>query len=120
MTGSNFLRYFHTLYISLQRKIKKKGFPKKKKGNMGRSNNQLRRTAKATGKAYIPKATKSKAKNLARKQQMENAKKHRKLSYGKMRNKSGKVVDRKFRSGGYNSSGKFGRAAGAKRMVGKK
>lgn len=81
---------------------------------MGRSNNQLRRTAKATGREFTPKTPKSKVKKMAVKQKQEHAKKHKKLSYGMMRNKSGKVVQRKFRSGGYNNSGKFGRAAGAK------
>mmetsp|Transcript_17250 Transcript_17250/g.19666 ORF Transcript_17250/g.19666 Transcript_17250/m.19666 type:complete len:89 (-) Transcript_17250:103-369(-) len=83
---------------------------------MGRSNNQLRREAKKKGKVFVPKVMKSKAKNRARKEKVEHAIKHRKLSYGKMRTKSGKVTNRRFRAGGYNNSGKFGRAAGAKRL----
>ncbi|CUG90190.1 Hypothetical protein, putative [Bodo saltans] len=88
---------------------------------MGRSNNQLRRTAKATGKTFTPKASRSKSKNLAQKQKAEYARKHEKVAYGKTRNaRSGQVKQRMFRSGGYNASGQFGRAKGAKRMMAKK
>lgn len=85
---------------------------------MGRSNNQRRRTAKAKGKAFIPKMVKSKVRNQVRKIKILAAKKdprlNKKLSYDKFRTKSGKITQRKFQSGGYNNSGKFGKAAGAK------
>jgi glutaminase len=87
---------------------------------MGRSNNQLRRTAKATGKTFVPKVARGKAKHLAQKQKAEYARQHEKVAYGKTRNKKGQVKQRMFRSGGYNASGQFGRAAGAKRMMAKK
>jgi hypothetical protein len=82
---------------------------------MGRSNNQLRRTAKAKGFEFIPKKkVRSKAVKLARRQKLDNAKRNRKLSYSKVRTKDGIVKHRKFRPGGYNHSGKLGKAAGAK------
>ncbi|CAD2221283.1 hypothetical protein AGDE_04278 [Angomonas deanei] len=81
---------------------------------MGRSNNQLRRTAKQKGiKVYIPKMVKSKTKNQARKVKAmllkNKSKVNKKLSYDKVKTKDGKVKKRIFRSGGYNNSGKFGR-----------
>lgn len=86
---------------------------------MGRSNNQLRRTAKSskTGKVYIPKIPKSKTLRNARKQRVTHALKNSKLSYNKIRTKQGKVQNRKFQAGGYNNSGKFGKAAGAKALA---
>eukprot|EP00796_Vickermania_ingenoplastis_P003956 gene3956-2819_t len=87
-------------------------------GEMGRSNNQMRRTAKAKGKPFIPKQVKSKVRNQARKLKIMAVKKdprlNKKLSYDKVKTKTGKIKQRKFRSGGYNSSGKFGKATGAK------
>lgn len=81
---------------------------------MGRSNNQLRRTAKAKGKVFLPKKVKSTTRNQQRKLKvmaiMNDPKLKKKLSYDKYKTKSGKVVQRKFRSGGYNKSGKFGKA----------
>lgn len=88
---------------------------------MGRSNNQRRRTAKATGKTFIPKMTKSASRNMATQQRLDARKKNfSSLSYGKTLNKSGAVKKRKFKSGGYNNSGKFGKAAGAKKLTGKR
>lgn len=85
---------------------------------MGRSNNQLRRACKAKGKPFIPKMVKSKTRNDVRRMKIMAVKKdpklNKKLSYDKYRNKSGKVTDRRFRSGGFNNSGKFGKASGAK------
>ncbi|KPI84516.1 hypothetical protein ABL78_6426 [Leptomonas seymouri] len=85
---------------------------------MGRSNNQRRRTAKSQGRAFIPKTVKSKVRNQVRKMKIMSANKDprltRKLSYDKFRTKSGKITQRKFQSGGYNNSGRFGKAAGAK------
>ncbi|CAG9576527.1 conserved hypothetical protein [Leishmania major strain Friedlin] len=90
---------------------------------MGRSNNQRRRTAKARGKPFIPKTVKSKVRNQNRRMKIMAAKKdprlHKKLSYDKVQTKSGKITQRKFQSGGYNHSGKFGKAAGAKRNTAK-
>lgn len=84
---------------------------------MGRSNNQLRRTAKAKGRAFIPKQAKSKLRNSIRRMKI-NALKGRggpkKLAYNKMKRKDGTVVQRKFHAGGYNASGRFGKAEGAK------
>lgn len=86
---------------------------------MGRSNNQLRRDAKKKGAFFIPKTVKSKARNQHRKMKIMAAKKDPKLTakldYSKFKTKKGKVVNRKFRSGGYNNSGKFGKATGAKK-----
>lgn len=85
---------------------------------MGRSNNQLRRSAKARGKPFIPKQVKSKARNQHRKLKIMAIKKDpklfKKLSYDKVKGKNGKVQKRKFRAGGYNHSGKFGKAFGVK------
>lgn len=85
---------------------------------MGRSNNQLRRTAKAKGRPFIPKQVSSNTRNQARKLKIMAANKdprlNKKLSYDKYKSKSGKITQRRFRSGGYNSSGKFGKAAGVK------
>ena len=90
---------------------------------MGRSNNQRRRTAKAKGKVFIPKMVKSKVRNQVRTIKILAAKKdprlHKKLAYDKFRTKSGKITRRKFQSGGYNHSGKFGKAAGAKHNAAK-
>ncbi|KAK7194347.1 hypothetical protein NESM_000350100 [Novymonas esmeraldas] len=90
---------------------------------MGRSNNQRRRTAKSNGKAFIPKMVKSKVRNENRKMKIMAVKKDprlfKKLSYDKMRTKAGKVIQRKFQSGGYNNSGRFGKAAGAKQNAAK-
>ncbi|KAH9577878.1 hypothetical protein LSM04_009557 [Trypanosoma melophagium] len=82
---------------------------------MGRSNNQLRRTAKSQGKTFVPKKRKSKTYNQLRALHIRgnNAQK-RKLAYKNVVSKGGAVKRRKFRSGGYNNSGKFGKAAGAK------
>ena len=77
----------------------------------------MRRTAKATGKAFVPKVPRSKSLRNARKQKLDHSIKNKKLSYDKIRTKSGKVTKRIFRSGGYNNSGKFGRAAGAKTLA---
>ncbi len=79
---------------------------------MGRSNNQRRRTAKALGQAFIPAWTKSKTKQLANRQKIEarSGKVGKKLAYGKMVTKHGKLASRKFRGGGYNNSGKLGNA----------
>ncbi|EPY37171.1 hypothetical protein STCU_00126 [Strigomonas culicis] len=83
---------------------------------MGRSNNQLRRDAKKKGKTFVPKMVKSKTKNQNRKMKIMSLKKGNagsgKMSYGKIKNKSGSIKDRKFKSGGYNFSGKFGKASG--------
>lgn len=85
---------------------------------MGRSNNQRRRTCKEKGRAFVPKLVKSKTRNQVRKIRIMAAKKdprlNKKLSYDKFRTKSGKITQRKFQSGGYNNSGKFGKATGAK------
>lgn len=85
---------------------------------MGRSNNQLRRSAKNKGSTFIPKQVKSKLRNQQRKLRIMVANKdpklNKKLSYDKFRSKSGKVTQRKFHSGGYNNSGRFGKASGAK------
>lgn len=90
---------------------------------MGRSNNQRRRTAKARGQAFIPKMVKSKVRNENRRMRIMAVKKDprltKKLSYDKMRTKSGKITQRKFQSGGYNNSGRFGKAAGAKQNAAK-
>lgn len=71
--------------------------------------------------------TKSVARNQSLKQRIDSKKARftggagaKKLSYGKVINKKGIVKDRKFRSGGYNSSGKFGKAKGAKAMGNRK
>eukprot|EP00658_Telonema_sp_P-2_P015617 TRINITY_DN16020_c0_g1_i2.p1 TRINITY_DN16020_c0_g1~~TRINITY_DN16020_c0_g1_i2.p1 ORF type:complete len:136 (-),score=44.00 TRINITY_DN16020_c0_g1_i2:41-448(-) len=70
---------------------------------------------RATGKTFIPKMTKSASRNIATQQRLNARKKTiRNVSYGKTVNKSGAVKSRKFKSGGYNNSGKFGKAAGAK------
>ncbi|KAG5501984.1 hypothetical protein JKF63_04255 [Porcisia hertigi] len=85
---------------------------------MGRSNNQRRRSCKAMGKPFIPKMVKSKVRNENRRLKIMAAKKdprlHKKLSYDKVQTKTGKITHRKFQSGGYNHSGRFGKAAGAK------
>ncbi|KAG8344206.1 hypothetical protein TRVL_04966 [Trypanosoma vivax] len=82
---------------------------------MGRSNNQLRRTAKARGKQFIPKKRKSKAYNQMRAMMIHSShSKPRKISYRNVISKKGGVKRRKFHSGGYNHSGKFGKARGAK------
>jgi hypothetical protein len=84
---------------------------------MGRSNNQRRRTAKATNGTFIPAWTKSKTKNRAnatRIQSMGKPSGGKKLAYSKMVNRDGKVVQRKFRAGGYNRSGKLGSARASK------
>ncbi|EAN76336.1 hypothetical protein, conserved [Trypanosoma brucei brucei TREU927] len=82
---------------------------------MGRSNNQLRRTAKERGKPFIPKKRKSKTYNQIRSMKIKESRSTpRKLSYRNVITKKGGVTKRKFRPGGYNSSGKFGKAAGAK------
>jgi hypothetical protein len=85
---------------------------------MARSNNQRRRIAKNTGKVFIPAWTKSKTKQRANRERVKaevgGAKAGKKLAYRKMVNKSGKVVDRKFRRGGYNNSGKNGSAGAIK------
>ncbi|AIN99310.1 hypothetical protein LPMP_261980 [Leishmania panamensis] len=90
---------------------------------MGRSNNQRRRTCKARGQSFIPKVVKSKVRNENRRMKIMAAKKdprlHKKLSYDKVHTKSGKITKRKFQSGGYNHSGKFGKAAGVKRNAAK-
>ncbi|KAG5476503.1 hypothetical protein LSCM1_04215 [Leishmania martiniquensis] len=90
---------------------------------MGRSNNQLRRSAKAHGKSFIPKMVKSKVRNQNRRVKIMAVKKdprlHKKLSYDKVHTKSGKIRRRRFQSGGYNHSGQFGKAAGAKRNAAK-
>lgn len=87
---------------------------------MGRSNNQRRRTAKAQGKVFIPKKVKSATRNQHRKLKvmtaMDDPKLKHKLSYDKYKTKYGKVTQRKFRAGGYNKSGKFGKAAGLGKM----
>lgn len=92
---------------------------------MGRSNNQLRRTAKQKGKVFLPKKVKSSTKNQLRKLRVmaitNDPKLNRKLSYDKYKTKTGKVVQRKFRAGGYNKSGKFGKkTSGAKGRGGKR
>jgi len=81
---------------------------------MVRSNNQLRRTAKATGRVFVPKVPRSKTLRNARKQKLQSAIKNKKLPYSQMRNKGGKVTKRIFRAGGYNFSGKFGKASAVK------
>lgn len=85
---------------------------------MGRSNNQMRRTAKAKGRTHIPKLVKSKLRNTVRRMKINAVKGNstgpKKLSYSKIQNKDGRVVQRKFQAGGYNNSGKFGKATGAK------
>lgn len=91
---------------------------------MGRSNNQRRRDAKKKGKTFIPKMVKSKLRNQVRRMKILAVKKggaslNKKLSYDKVKTKSGKIVQRKFRAGGYNSSGHFGKAAGAKHNAAK-
>ncbi len=85
---------------------------------MARSNNQRRRTAKALGRVFIPSWTKSKTKQRANadrvKAEVRGSSGKKKLAYNKAVNKSGAVVKRKFRSGGYNNSGKTGSARAAK------
>ena len=89
---------------------------------MGRSNNQRRRTSKATGRVFLPAWTKSKTKNRANEARIKGAGAQatgkKKLAYNKMINKSGKVVGRKFRAGGYNTSGKLGNARTTKKATG--
>lgn len=84
----------------------------------------MRRTAKAKGKPFIPKQVKSKVRNQQRKLKVMASKKdprlNKKLDYSKFKTKSGKVTQRKFQSGGYNNSGRFGKAAGAKANAFKK
>ncbi|EAN86021.1 hypothetical protein C3747_339g5c [Trypanosoma cruzi] len=83
---------------------------------MGRSNNQLRRSAKAHGRVFVPKKRKSKAYNQMRAMKIRAGQSQpRKLAYKNVISKKGGVTRRKFRSGGYNNSGKFGKAKGAKR-----
>ena len=79
---------------------------------MARSNNQRRATMKSKGKAFIPSWTKSKTKRMANRAKLVGLKKQHKLSYNKIVDKGGKVQARKFKSGGYNNSGKFGKAKG--------
>ena len=80
---------------------------------MGRSNNQRRRTAKDKGKLFVPAWTKSKTKQRANKARVTvGAKKSGKLAYGKVVNKSGVAQKRRFQAGGFNNSGKFGKAKG--------
>ncbi|KAG5476229.1 hypothetical protein LSCM4_05208 [Leishmania orientalis] len=90
---------------------------------MGRSNNQLRRSAKAHGKPFIPKMVKNKVRNENRRMKIMAVKKdprlRKKLSYDKVHTKSGAIKRRKFQSGGFNHSGRFGKAAGAKRNAAK-
>ncbi|CCW65097.1 unnamed protein product [Phytomonas sp. EM1] len=86
---------------------------------MGRSNNQLRATAKAKNKVFIPKQVKSKARNQYRKMKIMKSKKgnafmHKKLSYNMVRDKDGKVTKRKFRATGGNKSGAFNKASATK------
>lgn len=94
---------------------------------MGRSNNQRRRTCKDKGLVFIPKMTKSVARNHTMKQRIDSKKARftggtgaKKLAYSKVINKKGMVKSRKFRAGGYNSSGKHGKAQGAKSMGNRK
>ena len=93
---------------------------------MGRSNNQRRRTAKAQGKlaTFVPAWTKSKTKQRANQMKVKASKQAtgKKLAYNKMVDqRSGKIIARRFRSGGYNNSGKHGNArtgkAGKKRAA---
>lgn len=79
---------------------------------MGRSNNQRRRTCKEKGKTFVPAWTKSKTKQIANKARLQAGKKKGKLSYSKVVNKSGVAQKRRFKSGGFNNSGKFGKAKG--------
>ncbi|CCW70717.1 unnamed protein product [Phytomonas sp. Hart1] len=86
---------------------------------MGRSNNQLRATAKAKNKSFIPKQVKSKTRNQYRKLKISKAKKgnnfmHKKLSYNVVRGKDGKVTKRKFRATGGNHSGAANKASASK------
>ncbi|RNE98243.1 uncharacterized protein Tco025E_09288, partial [Trypanosoma conorhini] len=84
-------------------------------GAMGRSNNQLRRSAKSQGRVFAPKKRKSKLYNQARAMRLRAERSQpRKLAYRNVISKKGGVVRRRFRSGGYNSSGRFGKAKGAK------
>ena len=89
---------------------------------MGRSNNQRRRHAKEHGGTFLPKTTKSRLRNTRNQQRVhgwsrgagQGGKGKNKLAYSKIVTKHGKVKQRKFRSGGYNNSGKSGSARGAK------
>ncbi|ESL07452.1 hypothetical protein TRSC58_04858 [Trypanosoma rangeli SC58] len=82
---------------------------------MGRSNNQLRRSAKSQRRAFVPKKRKSKLYNQTRAMKIHTERSQpRKLAYKNVISKKGGVVRRKFRSGGYNNSGKFGKARGVK------
>jgi hypothetical protein len=84
---------------------------------MARSNNQRRRSMKQKGNldSFVPAWTKSKTKRIANKQKLLHMKKRQqKTPYNKVMNKSGVLTKRVFKSGGFNSSGKFGAARGAK------
>jgi hypothetical protein len=90
---------------------------------MGRSNNQRRRAAKNDHtKTFLPGWTKSKTRNktIAMKAKQTAGGANKKLSYNKMVTKHGKVTQRKFHAGGYNASGKFGKAKAAKKAGQKK
>lgn len=80
---------------------------------MGRSNNQRRRTAKSRGFEFHPGWTKSKTvRNMRKTAMIQQHAVKGKRTYGKVVNKKGLVVKRKFRAGGYNHSGKNGAARG--------
>lgn len=88
---------------------------------MGRSNNQRRETMKKKGKAFIPSWSKSKTKRMANRSKLVALKHDKKLPYNKIIDrKSGQVEKRRFKSGGFNNSGKFGKAKGNAARSGKK